>query len=294
MTSGIVSALSRTAASISDFQFFIQTDAAINPGNSGGALVDVDGNLLGVNTAIYSRSGGSNGIGFAIPGNLVRQVVASAVGGQDVVRRPWLGLQGTKVDAAMATAVGLDRPMGVIVGDVFPKGPGAKAGIKEGDVVLDIGGQRIFDAEALRYRVATRPSGERVAVRLLRDGETRSVNVRLDYPPEVPARNETTLEGQHVFNGVTVANLSPALAEELGRNPMGKGVVILRTEPGSLASRNRLMQPNFVVRDINGREIKRVEDMEQALKDMARSQSRFFVMSVADPNGRVTTLRSNR
>jgi Do/DeqQ family serine protease len=289
VTSGIVSALSRTAASISDFQFFIQTDAAINPGNSGGALVDVDGNLLGVNTAIYSRSGGSNGIGFAIPGNLVRQVVNSAVGGQMMVRRPWLGVQGSTVTSSIAAAVGLDRPIGAIVADVYPKGPAARAGIKEGDVILSIGGQDILDAEGLRYRPATRQAGERVAVRYMRDGDTREATVRLDYPPEDPPRNETRLEGNHPLNGATIANLSPALAEELGRSPMGKGVIITEVEPGSIARRYRFNRGLTIV-SVNGVEVERVEDAVKAFAAPARR----YLIEVADSYGRVTTLRVGR
>ncbi|MEM6649890.1 MAG: Do family serine endopeptidase, partial [Pseudomonadota bacterium] len=286
VTSGIVSALSRTAASISDFQFFIQTDAAINPGNSGGALVDVDGNLLGVNTAIYSRSGGSNGIGFAIPGNLVRKVVSSAIGGDMVVRRPWLGVQGSMVDSNIASAVGLDRPVGAIISDIFPKGPADKAGMKEGDVVLSIAGQDVFDVGALRYRPATREAGEVVDVTLLRDGKEKTVRVRLAYPPETPKRDETMLSGNHPLSGVTIANLSPALAEELGRSPMGTGVVITETAPGTLAQRYRLGR-NLIILSINGAETKSVRDVEKALSQ----PSPLFVLRVVTPRGRISTLR---
>ncbi|WOI54495.1 Do family serine endopeptidase [Parvularcula sp. LCG005] len=289
VTSGIVSALSRTAASISDYQFFIQTDAAINPGNSGGALVDVNGRLLGVNTAIYSRSGGSNGIGFAIPGNLVRQVVESAAGGERMVRRPWLGLQGTSVDSKVASALGLDRPVGVIVGDIYPKSPGDRAGVREGDVIVAIGDQDIFDAEALRYRPATRRAGDRIDLKLLRDGKQKTVSVKLDYPPEDPPRNETILDGQHPLSGVTIANLSPALAEELGRNPMGSGVVITAVDDTSLGRRYGI-QPNLALVQVNGVAIKDVKDVLRAVN----TNSRVFVMQLADQNGRVSTLRVGR
>ena len=289
VTSGIVSALSRTAASISDYQFFIQTDAAINPGNSGGALVDVDGNLLGVNTAIYSRSGGSNGIGFAIPGNLVRQVVKSAAGGELMVRRPWLGVQGSSVNANMAAAVGLDRPVGAIVGEVYPKGPAARAGIKEGDVILAIAGQDIFDAEALRYRPATRSEGEVLEVDYLRDGKERKARVKLSYPPEDPPREETRLEGQHPLSGALIANLSPALAEEIGYSPMASGVVILEAERGSFASRYRLGRGLTIV-SVNGEKIENVKDAVRAFKEPQRR----YILQMADRNGRVSTVRVGR
>lgn len=284
VTSGIVSALSRTSASVSDYQFFIQTDAAINPGNSGGALIDVDGNLLGVNTAIYSRSGGSNGIGFAIPGNLVRQVVNSAAGGQDMVRRPWIGVQGTSVTSDIASAVGLDRPVGAIVGQLYPKGPAARAGIREGDVILSIAGQDIFDAEALRYRPATRSAGEQVGVTYLRDGRERTTLVKLEYPPEDPKRDETKLEGQHPFSGATIANLSPALAEEIGYSPMVSGVVILETERGSYASRYRLGRGVRLL-SVNGEKIDTVQDAKRAFA----TPQRVYQLQLGDRNGRVST-----
>ncbi|MEM9810598.1 MAG: Do family serine endopeptidase, partial [Pseudomonadota bacterium] len=201
VTSGIVSALSRTNVSISDFQFFIQTDAAINPGNSGGALVDVDGRLLGVNTAIYSRSGGSNGIGFAIPGNLVQRILSSAIGGETVVRRPWLGVTGSDIDARIASAIGLDRPRGVLIAEIYDKGPADRAGLQEGDVILSIDGRDIMSGEALRYRPATGQEGDRVEIVFLRDGEERSTKAKLTYPPEDPAREETTLDGNNQLSG---------------------------------------------------------------------------------------------
>lgn len=289
VTSGIVSAQARTAASVSDFQFFIQTDAAINPGNSGGALVDVDGKLLGVNTAIYSRSGGSNGIGFAIPANLVHQVVTSAISGDGHVRRPWLGVQGTTVDAAMAQAVGLDRPRGAIVGEVFKGGPADRGGLREGDVVLRIAGKDVFAAEALRYRPATMRVGETVAIDVLRDGKERTLKVKLTYPPETPSRHERKLTGTHPLSGITIANLSPALNEELGRSPMSSGVVVLSTEPGSIASRYRLGR-NVVLLNINGVDITKVEDVERAVT----KRGRVFQMAVADSKGRVSRLQVSR
>ncbi|WP_370335559.1 Do family serine endopeptidase [Parvularcula marina] len=289
VTSGIVSALSRTSASVSDYQFFIQTDAAINPGNSGGALIDVDGNLLGVNTAIYSRSGGSNGIGFAIPGNLVRQVVNSAAGGQMMVRRPWLGVQGTPVTSDIARVVGLDRPMGAIVGEVFPKGPADKAGLKEGDVILDIAGAEIYDAEALRYRPATRSEGDVLEVRYLRDGKEKTAKVKLAFPPERPARNDTRIEGSNPLSGAVIANLSPALAEEIGFNPMASGVVILEAERGSYASRYRLGR-GLSILSVNGEKTETVEDVTKALN----AEQRYFILQVADRNGRVSTMRVGR
>ena len=154
VTSGIISATARTDVGISDFAFFLQTDAAVNPGNSGGALVNTRGQLVGVNTAIFSRSGGSNGIGFAIPSEMVRRVVNAAVNEGRIVR-PWLGLKGQSVTFDIAKAQGLSRPVGVIVGEVYDDGPADRAGLRRGDLVLSIDGSRIGRFDELQYAVAT-------------------------------------------------------------------------------------------------------------------------------------------
>ena len=159
VTHGIVSALARTQVGITDYQFFIQTDAAINPGNSGGALVDLTGRLVGINTAIFSRSGGSQGIGFAIPANMVRVVVASAKSGGSAVKRPWLGAKLQAVTADIADSMGLKRPAGALIASVAPSGPAAHAGLKAGDVIVSVDGQAVDDANAFDYRFATKPLG---------------------------------------------------------------------------------------------------------------------------------------
>jgi serine protease Do len=160
VTSGIVSAVARTTVGITDYRFFIQTDAAINPGNSGGALVDMSGQLVGINTAIYSRNGGSLGIGFAVPSNMVRVIVSSAVSGKPLVR-PWVSFVGKSVTSDIANAIGLERPFGVIVEEVIEGGPAANAGLRPGDVILRLGRHEIEDAQALRFRLAIRSLGER-------------------------------------------------------------------------------------------------------------------------------------
>ena len=158
VTHGIVSALARTQVGITDYQFFIQTDAAINPGNSGGALVDMTGKLAGINTAIFSRSGGSQGIGFAIPANMVRVVVASAKSGGKAVKRPWLGAKLQAVTPEIAETLGLKLPNGALVANVAPNSPAARAGLKPSDLIVAIEGQTIDDPNAFDYRFATRPA----------------------------------------------------------------------------------------------------------------------------------------
>jgi serine protease Do len=263
VTSGIVSALARTAVAITDYQFFIQTDAAINPGNSGGALIDVDGRLLGVNTAIFSRSGGSNGVGFAIPSRLVRQVIAQATNG-GAIRRPWLGASSETVTPDLARAVGLDRPVGAIIGEVYPGGPAAKAGLKEGDVVVEIAGQPVFDAETLHYRVGIEDAGKTAPVIFMRAGKRMSSTFAFAPPPATPAKDERALAGDQPLASAKVANLSPALNEELGLNPMLAGVVITEVAPGSFAARQRV-RPGYRVLSVNGRSVQTTAQLAAAL-----------------------------
>ena len=263
VTAGIVSALARTQIGISDFQFFIQTDAAINPGNSGGALVTLDGQLIGINTAIFSRSGGSIGIGFAIPSNMARMVVDSAVSG-GAIRRPWIGISGQIVPHERMDVLGLDRPTGVLVTNVYPGGPADLAGIKADDVILTIDGFDVDDPQALRYRVATLPNGKVVRVTYLRRGQPQSVMVKLQRPPETPLRQVQVLEGSHPLSGATVGNLSPAFAEELGLDTWSRGVVILGVEEGSPVFRLRA-RAGDIVTNVNGIDIDTIDVLKDAL-----------------------------
>jgi len=264
VTSGIVSALARTRVGISDLGFFIQTDAAINPGNSGGALVTMDGRLVGVNTAIYSRGGGSNGIGFAIPANMLRAVLQAARGGGQLVR-PWLGLGGQAVTAEVAQSLGLNRPTGVLINGVHPKSPAAKAGIGSGDLVLQVDGHEVLDPQGINFRVATRGIGGTANFLVRRGNRERMVAVPLLPPPEDPPRDTTDLTGQHPFAGATVANLSPALAEEIGANGNLQGVIVLKIAGGSVAQRLRL-RPGDIIDSVNGTEIKRVDGLNKLLR----------------------------
>src|SRR5436305_1744962 len=195
VTMGIVSALARTQISASDYQFFIQTDAAINPGNSGGALVTTDGKLAGINTAIVSRTGEYAGIGFAIPANLARRVVEGALGGGFKV--PWIGASGQAVTSDVARSIGLGRPEGVILKTVYPGGPAANAGLHTGDVVLAVDGAAVDDMQGLNYRIATHKAGESVRLHVHGSGGTRDLEVRLALPPENPPRDVTTIGGHN-------------------------------------------------------------------------------------------------
>ena len=261
VTHGIVSALARTQVGISDYQFFIQTDAAINPGNSGGALVDINGRLVGINTAIYSRSGGSQGIGFAIPANMVRVVVASAKGGSGAVKRPWLGAKLQQVTPEIAESLGLKRPSGALVANVVAGGPAAHAGIKTGDVIATIDGTTVEDPNAFDYRFATKPLGGTAQIGLLRQGKEVAVAVALQQLPDTP-RNEVEIRGRSPFLGATVANLSPALADELRLDPQSEGVVITGVSEGSPAQSFGFRRGDVVL-SVNNQKIAKSADLER-------------------------------
>jgi serine protease Do len=263
VTSGIVSALARTQVDISDFNSFIQTDAAINPGNSGGALVTLDGKLIGINTAIYSRSGGSIGIGFAVPSNMVRTVIASARSGGEIMR-PWLGLFGQAVTADLAEGVGLDRPRGVIVSQIYPGGPADQAGLKLGDVIVSVDGRPVHDMDALVFRIATRELGGTATLEVWRERHALTLTLPLAVAPETPPRNITQLLERHPLAGATVANLSPALAEELDLSGAWRGVIVIEIVRASAAHRFGFRAGDLIVA-VNEREVTRVSELKEAL-----------------------------
>ena len=236
VTQGIVSALARTTLGGSDYQSFIQTDAAINPGNSGGALVDMNARLVGVNAAIYSQTGSSVGIGFAIPVNLVKVVIAAAKRGGHEVKRPWLGatLQGVTRD--IADSLGIDRPSGALVADVLDESPAAEAGVKRSDIITALDGQAVDDPDALGYRLSTRPLGSSVPLAVRRDGKTLELTLRLVSAPETPAREPVTIKNSSPFAGLTIVNLSPAVAEEMSLGRSRNGVVVTDVDDSSNAA----------------------------------------------------------
>jgi Do/DeqQ family serine protease len=269
VTMGIVSALARTQVSASDYQFFIQTDAAINPGNSGGALVTTDGKLAGINTAIYSRSGGSIGIGFAIPANLVRRVVEGVEGGlkngsTTNVQLAWVGASGQPVTSEIAASLGLARPGGVLLKEVYPAGPLGKAGVKSGEVVQSVDGAAVDDMQSLNYRTATHRPGENVRMHIASGKNGRDVTVTLALPPENPPREAQTIAGRNPLTGARVENISPATATELQIDVMSKGVAIMSVNSSGIAA-NYGFQPGDIVRNINGATINRVGELVRML-----------------------------
>ena len=254
---------------VSDYQFFIQTDAAVNPGNSGGALVDLTGKLVGINTAIFSRSGGSQGVGFAIPANMVKVVVASGKTGGKAVPRPWLGAKLQTVTADIADSMGLKRPSGALIANVTPDSPAARASLKPGDLIVSVDGQNVEDPNAFDYRFATKPPGGTARLGIVRGGREQTVTVALQIAPEMP-REEIVIRSRSPFSGVKIANLSPALVDELQVRNAEEGVVIVDVDNGSYAS-NLGFQRGDVIQEVNGERITRTQDLERLSKTQNRA-----------------------
>jgi Do/DeqQ family serine protease len=268
VTHGIVSAVARTQVGITDYQFFIQTDAAINPGNSGGALVDLSGRLVGINTAIFSRSGGSQGIGFAIPANMVKAVVASAKGGASVVRRPWLGAKLQAVTPEIAESLSLKRPVGALVNTITPKSPAARGGLRTGDLIIEVDAQPIDDPNAFDYRFATKALGGQTQVAIIRGGREVKVSIPLETAPE-GAREETVIKSRSPLLGAKVANLSPAVAEELRLDDNAEGVAVIDVESGSVAQSFGFQKGDIVI-NVNNAKIATTQDLLRATSQPAR------------------------
>ncbi|HEY7385363.1 MAG TPA: DegQ family serine endoprotease [Beijerinckiaceae bacterium] len=265
VTQGIVSALARTQVGITDYQFFIQTDAAINPGNSGGALIDIHGRLIGINTAIYSRSGGSQGIGFAIPSSMARAVAESARAGSRTVRRPWLGARLQSVDRDLAESIGLERPAGVLVSAVYDKGPASEAGLRRNDVILEVDGQNVDDPDAFGYRFALKGLAGQTSLTVLRGGKRTTLHVKLQSPPETRPREPVKIRGRSPFGGATAMNMSPAVADELQLDATMDGVVIADIDEGSAAGRVGFRKGDLILA-INGERVNTSKDLERILR----------------------------
>jgi Do/DeqQ family serine protease len=274
VTQGIVSAVARTQVGVSDYQFFIQTDAAINPGNSGGALVDLDGRVIGINTAIFSRSGGSIGIGFAVPSNMARIVVAQALAGGTEVTRPWLGALYQRVTPEIAASVGLDRPRGVLVRDVREGSPADEADIRAGDVIVAVDGREVADPPALQYRLAIAEIGKNVRLDLVRNGETVATEAMLEAEPGLDDTGEAVIGGDGPLAGATLATYDSFLADRLRIRGAEFGAAVVDVDPALPAA--RLLRPGDVIVGLQG---ERIETAEQA-KAIAEDGGRFWRIDV--------------
>jgi len=283
VTSGIISALARTEVGVSDYAFFIQTDAAINRGNSGGALVDMNGSLVGINSAIFSESGGSNGIGFAIPSEMVRRVVESAVSGGTTVVRPWLGARMQTITAELARSLNLPRPEGVLVSELYPRSAGERAGLRNGDIILAVAGAEVRDEGAVRYQFATQRPGSRVPLTVLRSGRQMTLTATAEAPPGgAPQARELT--GRHPLSGARVVTLTPATAEQAGLDPFADGVFIQALDRGGVAARIGF-RPGDIIDAVNGQQIR-----DAAQLDRAMAQAQSWVIGV-ERNGQRAEIR---
>ncbi|HLQ18582.1 MAG TPA: trypsin-like peptidase domain-containing protein [Tabrizicola sp.] len=267
VSSGIVFGLARSALQVGDGTgYFVQTDAPINPGNSGGALVDMQGQLVGINTAILTKDGGSNGIGFAVPSNLVAAVIAQARKGETRFHRPWAGLSGQEVDAALAEALGMERPLGVMISELHPESPFAAAGLAEGDVVLSLGGAAVNTPQEFVYRLAVQGDGPQT-VSFFRDGTVSETTVNLAPAPDVPDRAVTRVVEDVILRGAVLARINPAVIAELRLPLQAQGVVVLETS--DIAYDIGLKAGDMLVA-INGRAILTPEDALDAARELSR------------------------
>ena len=269
VTSGIISALDRSAGLNNDIQSFIQTDAAINPGNSGGALLTMDGRIAGINSAIFSKSGGSLGIGFAIPANMVKAVLTNGLATGKVVR-PWLGAIGQEITGDVADGLGLDKPGGVLVNRVHPDSAAYQAGLKVGDVIVSIDGREVLAPEALTFRVASSVVGETTHLGVYRNGERIDLKMNLMPAPENPPRALEMLTGRHPLSGAMLGNLSPAYALELNFSAFSEGVVVAEVEKGSVAERYGL-RPRDILLQVNGKKVGSVTEAKSLLENAGGS-----------------------
>ncbi|MBA83489.1 MAG: serine protease [Rhodobacteraceae bacterium] len=271
VSSGIVSGLARSGAAVGSARgYFLQTDAAINPGNSGGALIDVNGRLIGVNTRILTRSGGSNGIGFAIPANLVAQFVAQARAGNPAFQRPWAGMSGQPVDADMAAGLGLDLPGGIVLSQLHPDSPFAEAGLRSGDVVLRVDGETVNTPAEMLFRMSVAGLGTEAQIAFVRGGQERVVPVPLRIAPETPGRDRRVLSDRSVLPGLTVANVNPGVLAEFGLPLSAVGVVV--EAPGPYGARAGL-RPGDILARINGEDIQTTQDVHTILNSRMKTLS---------------------
>jgi serine protease Do len=274
ITMGIVSAVGRANVGIADYEDFIQTDAAINPGNSGGALVNVKGELVGINTAIFSTSGGYQGIGFAIPSNMVRIVMKSLIERGRVIRG-WLGVSIQSITPELAQQFHLERDFGTLVADVVEGSPAEKAGLMRGDVIIEFGGKEVNEPYHLRNIVASTPPGEEVDVKVIRNGEIIDRSVVIGELPTESEKQPTT-PFKNVLAGVSVQNLTPEAYRKLNLPKRIRGVVVTDIEGGSPAE--TALMPGDVILEINRKAISNIDDFEAIVSKIKKDQDLLLLV----------------
>lgn len=280
VTHGIVSATDRGGMGIEDYEDFIQTDAPINPGNSGGALVDVDGRLIGINTAILSRSGGNQGIGFAIPSDLARNVMTSLVQ-YGHVTRGYLGVMIQDVTPTLAQEFKLKEPAGALVGDVVPNGPADKAGLKDGDVVLQFNGNKVLDSRQLKLTVAETRPGAKVPVEILRNGSAKNIEVTVGQLPgteKLAQNNLGTGQDTGTLQGVGVSDLDKDARQQFNIPHDVQGALITDVKPDSAAAQAGL-KPGDVIESINRHPVKNAQQAVELTQNASDKQTLLRIWS---------------
>lgn len=282
VTMGIVSALGRTNIGVTDFENFIQTDAAINPGNSGGALVSTDGLLVGINTAILSESGGYAGVGFAIPSNMARRVVLGLTK-EGRVRRGWIGVTIQDLDARLAQQFDAPDTNGALVSDVAPRGPADRSGLHRGDVIVRFDGKLVSNARELRNRVAELPGDYRASVEVIRALRRVVLDIRIGESPR-ESGSIAAMEGRggdirqmSLFAGIRVHDLSPEIRRRLGVSPNVSGIVVLDVEAGSRAAEAGVMAGD-IIQEMNHHPISDVETFSQVTDRLSQESSVLLLM----------------
>ncbi|WP_246750319.1 Do family serine endopeptidase [Martelella lutilitoris] len=275
VTSGIISGRARNAVNDGEFGFFLQTDAAINPGNSGGALLNMNGELIGINTAIFSSGGGSNGVGFAIPANMVKVFLKAAEDGETRFQRPYVGATFGPVTSDIAEALGLKAARGAIISATRPGSPAEKAGLETGSVIIAVNDIPVEHPDALLYRLTVAGIGNTADLTVERDGQVTHVALPLDLAPEDPPRDTRVIDGSSPFSGLTVENVSPRVAEELRLSGIDDGVVVSDIEQGSTAQRIGFARGDVIVA-VNDAQI----DNTETLENMADEKPGYWRLSI--------------
>jgi serine protease Do len=290
VTMGIVSAVGRASMGIAEYEDFIQTDAAINPGNSGGALVNVRGELVGINTAIFSQSGGNMGIGFAVPSNMARSILDQLVQSGKVVRG-WLGVSIQELSPELAQQFGVPEAKGVLVSDVLDGSPAKRAGLERGDVIVEFDGKPVESPTHLRNVVAQTPVGKKAALKFIRDKQTRTVEVAIAEQPKSVAQAGEESGGEGLRPGgllseLEVQEVTAELARRFGLSAAERGLVVLRVRPGGPAEEAGIKEGDLIL-EVNRKPVPTLKAFEQAVSKLGKDDS---VLLLVKRQGRTSYL----
>ncbi|GAQ95196.1 serine protease Do [Thermodesulfovibrio aggregans] len=273
VTMGIISATGRADVGIADYEDFIQTDAAINPGNSGGPLVNIKGEIIGINTAIFSRTGGYQGIGFAVPSNMARIIKDSLIKEGKVIRG-WIGIMVQDLTAELAERFDLKESYGVIITDVTKQSPAYKAGLRRGDIILEYDGKKITESAILRNLVAQSKIGSIMNLKFFREGQIYTTSLTIAQLPSEPVQElkilkKSTGKAENPLKGLSVVDLDPSMAKQIGADPDDRGVVVYKIEPGSPAENTGLKKGDLIM-EIERQRIMSVSDFQKAVQKISR------------------------